>query len=82
MNGSSVLNVVQRWIRGQQVNKRQKNKRIKRKWQMLLSDLMLRATWIRIKPSRVKAKMIIGEDIIVKGIGAGLEFDIRITSKE
>lgn len=64
------------------MNKRQKNKRIKRKWQMLLSDLMLRATWIRIKPSRVKAKMIIGEDIIVKGIGAGLEFDIRITSKE
>lgn len=49
---------------------------------MLLSDLMLRATGTRIKPSRVRAKMIIGEDIIVKGIGAGLEFDIRITSKE
>lgn len=64
------------------MNKRQKNKRTKRKWQSLLSDLMLRATGIGIKPSRVKAKMIIGEDVIVKGIGAGLELDIRITSKE
>ena len=64
------------------MNKRQRNKRNKRKWQQLLSDLMLKFLGKRIKPSRVKAKMIIGEDIIVKGIGGGLEFDIRITSKE
>lgn len=64
------------------MNKRQRNKRNKRKWQQLLSDLILKFSGKRIKPSRVKAKMIIIDDLIVKGIGGSLEFGIRITSKE
>ena len=65
------------------MNKRQKDKRTKRKWQMLLSDLMLRATGTRIKPSRIKTKMIIGnKDVIVRGTGGGYEFDTRLTSEK
>ena len=54
------------------MNKRQKDKRIKRKWQMILGGLMFRASGVRIKPSRIKTKMIIGnKDVIVRGTGGG-----------
>ena len=65
------------------MNKRQKDKRIKRKWQMILGGLMFRASGVRIKPSRIKTKMIIGnKDVIVRGTGGGYEFDTRLTSEK